>query len=282
MGMLTWQFEHFKTFTPYETMQQAASALDLFEGENTDGVNPRMGSLIQQLGKKTGHPAWMPEMDNDNFTFNDEGSVFRNKARLLSSFFICYPPTMLETKAVKLTSFGKALSRGAVNEEEYYRFIISRFKYPHPSFSDYEQWKKTGEITHPFLLILKVLVELFERYGLAEAYLEPQEIFHKIQPLSDDDSVSDVVNEIYNNRINGFEYQREQYRKVAEIMAFLAISGYVCYCGKDSIALNLIRRHKQGKVFYYLERSSQGIGTGKTRFKENVIDEIKSLWEESK
>ena len=30
--MLEWQFEHFKTFTPYQIMQQAAAALLLFEG----------------------------------------------------------------------------------------------------------------------------------------------------------------------------------------------------------------------------------------------------------
>ena len=29
--MIEWQFEHFKTFTPYATMQQAAASLMLFE-----------------------------------------------------------------------------------------------------------------------------------------------------------------------------------------------------------------------------------------------------------
>ena len=44
--MIEWQFEHFKTFTPYEIMQQAAAALSLYEGENTDGANPKMGKQM--------------------------------------------------------------------------------------------------------------------------------------------------------------------------------------------------------------------------------------------
>lgn len=47
--MIEWQFEHFKTFTPYQMMQQAAAALAQFEGENTDGTNPKMGHLTQEL-----------------------------------------------------------------------------------------------------------------------------------------------------------------------------------------------------------------------------------------
>lgn len=60
--MIEWQFEHFKTFTPYEIMQQAAAALSLYEGENTDGANPKMGKLTDELTINTGHPAWMPDM----------------------------------------------------------------------------------------------------------------------------------------------------------------------------------------------------------------------------
>ena len=40
--MIEWQFEHFKTFTPYEILQQAAAVLMQYEGENTDGSNPQM------------------------------------------------------------------------------------------------------------------------------------------------------------------------------------------------------------------------------------------------
>lgn len=52
--MIEWQFEHFKTFTPYEIMQQAAAALSLYEGENTDGANPKMGKLTDELTINTG------------------------------------------------------------------------------------------------------------------------------------------------------------------------------------------------------------------------------------
>ena len=106
--MIEWQFEHFKTFTSYETMQQAAAALLLYEGENTDGVNPKMRRLTEELTTNTGHPAWMPDRDNGNLSFNSEGSVFRNKARLFSMFYICVPPDLLKTKEYRI---GRVLLR---------------------------------------------------------------------------------------------------------------------------------------------------------------------------
>ena len=101
-----------------------------------------MGRLTEELTLNTGHPAWMPDRENGNLNVNTEGSVFRNKARLFSSFYICVPPDLLKKdgygKQIMLTGFGKALAEGRVSEEEFYRYIIKKFGYPHLAFSDYE------------------------------------------------------------------------------------------------------------------------------------------------
>ena len=155
--MIEWQFEHFKTFTPYEILQQAAAVLMQYEGENTDGSNPQMRHLTDDLIVNTGHPAWMPDRDSENLNINMEGSVFRNKARLFSSFLICVPPDLLSSngykKSVVLTDFGKALALGKIDEENFYRYIIKKFQYPHLAFSDYEKWVESGITIRPLICI---------------------------------------------------------------------------------------------------------------------------------
>lgn len=279
--MIEWSFEHFKTFTPFEVMQQAAAALVLYERENTDGKNPKMSDLTETLIERTNHPAWMPVRETENYTFNQEGSVFRNKARLFSSFLICFPPALLaeneKEKEIQLTDFGRALGNGEISEKEYYDFIIMRFKYPHPAFSDYEEWIQSSKITHPFVLILKVMVELFERSGKVESKITVEEIVHFIQKSNDQTDITKIVDEILEFRTNNESLLKLESRKIREIMSFLTISGYVLHEG-DTYALNLVRRHEYEKSFYYLERSAQGAGGGKKRYAENIIESIKNLW----
>lgn len=223
-----WLFEHFKTFTPYQIMQQAAAALSLYEGESTDGTNPKMGRLTEELKTNTGHPAWMPERENGNLDINTEGSVFRNKARLFSSFYICVPPDLFKQdereKQIMLTEFGKALAEGRISEKEYYDFIVKKFKFPHPAFSNYEEWVALGAEVHPLSLIIKALVYLYEKNGVTSAYLESWEIYHFLQPLKSDEC-TEAVNHILENRTKNHRiaYSTDDLRKINEMLAFLSI-----------------------------------------------------------
>lgn len=287
--MLEWQFEHFKTFTPYQIMQQAAAALLLFEGENTDGANPKMGRLTEELTLNTGHPAWMPDRENGNLNVNTEGSVFRNKARLFSSFYICVPPDLLKKdgygKQIMLTGFGKALAEGRVSEEEFYRYIIKKFGYPHLAFSDYEEWVNEGIAIRPLLLIIKALVTLFEKRGKDAAYITSAEIYSFLQPLKDEECI-DAVSKILEARDNEERqtYSSDKVRKINEMLAFLSIAGYVyidsTQSGEDKYWLNLIMRHPREKTLFYLQRTAGGAGTGTSKEKVNIIDIYKNLWEE--
>ena len=287
--MIEWQFEHFKTFTPYATMQQAAAALMLFEGESTDGINPQMGRLTEELKINTGHPAWMPDRDNGNLSFNAEGSVFRNKARLFSMFYICVPPDLLKSngypKQIVLTEFGKALARGEVSEEEYYRYIITKFQYPHLAYSKYNEWKEAGIVIRPLLCIVKTMVLLFEKEGTAQAYLTSSEVYRYLQQLTNEDCTS-VVNTILEKRSAGGDtpLPSGDTRRISEMLAFLSIAGYVYIdsteSSEDKYRLNLIMRHPLENTLFYLQRSAGGAGTGTSKTKVNVIEQYKKLWED--
>lgn len=287
--MIEWQFEHFKTFTPYEIMQQAAAALLLYEGENTDGSNSKMGHLTEDLTVNTGHPAWMPDRESGNLDINNEGSVFRNKARLFSAFYICVPPDLLKTegygKQIMLTEFGKALAEGSVSEKEFYRYIVKTFAYPHLAYSDYEAWVASGSSVRPLLLIIKALVTLFEEKGRNYAYITAGEVYNFLQPLTDE-NCAQAVRKIIDAResITQRSYSSDKVRKINEMLAFLAIAGYVYIDstegGEDKYWLNLVMRHPKEKTLFYLKRSAGGAGTGTSKEKVCVLDIYKSLWEE--
>lgn len=287
--MIEWQFEHFKTFTPYEIMQQAAAALLLYEGENTDGSNAKMGRLTEDLTINTGHPAWMPDRESGNLDINSEGSVFRNKARLFSAFYICVPPDLLKKegygKQIMLTGFGRALAEGRVSETAFYRYIIKKFGYPHFAYSDYDEWIKSGNSIRPLLLIMKTLVELFEKKGRTNAYITSSEVYTFLQPLMSEDCGL-AVSKIIEARETGIQqsFSSDKIRKLNEMLAFLAIAGYVYIdsteSGEDKYWLNLIMKHPKEKTLFYLQRSAGGAGTGTSKEKVNIIDIYKSLWEE--
>lgn len=287
--MIEWQFEHFKTFTPYEIMQQAAASLLLFEGENTDGTNPKMSRLTEELTLNTGHPAWMPDRESGNLNVNTEGSVFRNKARLFSAFYICVPPDLLKQegygKQIMMTGFGRALAEGRVSEEDFYRYIIKTFGYPHLAYSDYEAWVESNAAVRPLLLIIKTLVSLFEKAGKDDAFITSAEIYSFLQPL-ENENCEVAVSKIIESRQNGKQesFSSDKFRKINEMLAFLSIAGYVYIDSTsgnaDKYWLNLVMRHPREKTYFYLQRTAGGAGTGTSKEKVNIIEKYKLLWEE--
>ncbi|MDP9675750.1 hypothetical protein J2W97_001745 [Paenibacillus jamilae] len=282
--MLVWQFEHFKTFVPYKIMQQAAASLLLFEGQNTDGVNPKMTRLTDMLTERTGHPKWAIERETDNLDIDTEGSIFRNKARLFSSLYIIVPPELLkkngQDKEIALTGFGKALGKGYVSEKDYYNFIIQKFRYPHPCYSDYDEWVSKRIIIRPLIYILKTLVWLFENYTHEQAYLTSLEIALFLQSKSQEDEVT-ASNEILNYRRNETNADKIDTRKIEEMLALLAISGYVYIDSsskKEKYFINLIDVHPWENTHYFYKRTAGGAGTAQKKLSANKLDLIKELW----
>lgn len=288
--MPKWQFEHFKTFVSYDIMQPAAACLLLFEGENTDGGNPKMNRLSRMLIERTGHPSWLidRERGTGNLLVDKEGSVFRNKARLFSSFYIMVPPELLRLnnleKQIMLTEFGKALALGYVSEKDYYDFIIKKFEYPHPVYiEEYKNWTDLNAKVRPFILVLKILVELYEKFGLENAFITSFEIYHFLQPVHNENIVEQVAKEIIEERGTHQLDTKVDTRKVDEMLSFLSKSGYIYIYSHESheyFYLNLLERHTFERSLYFEKRRAGGPGTAQRKFLESKLDSIKKLWEE--
>lgn len=286
---LPWSFEHFKTFTPYEIMQQAASTLLLFEGEGTDGKNLKMNELTELLISRTGHKAWVPNRDNGNLNINSEGSVFRNKARVFSSMYIIYPLSLLEAggygKKIVLTNFGRMLATGKVSKSDFYKFIISQYHYPHAAFDDYENWVLSGKKLYPFKLILKVLLYLFKKEGYCAAYLTENEVYTYLKcTLSQ--KAEDIGTKILKDRsepkprTSSSSINKDDLRNIKDILSFLCIGEYLILDAnstENKYWLNLCRKHPLEKTLFYLSRTASGGGMGKRSQKYDIVKELEEL-----
>lgn len=169
-------------------------------------------------------------------------------------------------------------------EKAFYEYIVKKFGYPHPAYSDYDLWVNSGRKIRPLLLIIKTLVFLFESYGFDAAYLTSEEVYRYLQPLENEDC-SYIIKTIHESRSKDKEsISSDNLRKINEMMAFLAIAGFVyidSYKQKvDKYRLNLISVHPKEKTFFFLERTAGGAGTGTKKEKVNVLENLKKLWTE--
>ncbi len=184
-----------------------------------------------------------------------------------------------------LTDFGHSLARGEISESEFYEYIVKKFQYPHLAYSDYEEWVNSGSTIRPLLLIIKSLVKIFENAGRNAAYITSFEVYKYLQPLTDE-NCDKAVEEILDARAKGISdsVTGDTIRKINEMLAFLAIAGYVYIDstepGADRYWLNLIMKHPKEKTLFYLCRSAGGAGTGTKKTSVNVLDIYKSMWEE--
>ncbi|MCM3382139.1 hypothetical protein [Shouchella rhizosphaerae] len=289
--MLEWQFEHFKTFYNFPIMQQTAACLLLFEGQSPEATkNLKLNQLTDMLIESTGHKAWKPARDMGNLNIDDEGgSIFRNKARLLSSFYICVPFDLLTEsnmdKQIVLTPFGKALGLGYIEEGDFFNFIIKKFQYPNPAFSNYKDWVASGIVIRPFILILKSLVFLYENYGLEQSYLTNKEVCSYLVPLKNESSEI-AMNTLIDHRKKNIlpPANNQDPRKVKEILFFLSMSKYVYIdtttSSEEFFRLNLIDFHSKEKTYFFESRSAGGAGYGKKKFRESKLEKIKKLWKD--
>jgi len=85
---LPWNFEAFRSFISFEVLQQAASVLCLYDKQYFFENNYILEKFEEDLSKRTG-VEWLPKRNIDSdILFNTEGNLFRNKARVFSSFYL--------------------------------------------------------------------------------------------------------------------------------------------------------------------------------------------------
>ena len=256
---LLWKFEAFREYVAYEVLQPALSVLNLFEGEVISEANPKIKRLEKLLQERTAKYTWKPNRSGtEDLLWNAEGDFTRNKERLFTSLLLMYPKDMANG-TLQLTEFGKALGTGHISREEFYEFIISNFKYPHPAYEDnWKQWKESGEELFPFILILQVLLDLFDE-GVEHCFLSVREVEFILVPDPNHNNSKAFAKTILKTRVDGslatLKLSGDKLtRKITDLLGFLTISGFAYYLPNGDVGLNLISRHTEEKTHYFIER----------------------------
>jgi hypothetical protein len=170
---------------------------------------------------------------------------------------------------VSLTAFGKSLAKGEVSKSEFYKFIITRFKYPHPAWDDnWKAWNEKGTELYPFLYILNALHLLHEK-NESMAYLTTEEVADYLHIYNNNSCVSHGVEAILHARKHNLPAQIKRqdniHRKISDVLGFLCLTDY-CFFKGEKIYLNLLQNHSDEKVNFWGNRN-----------KQNKLEEIKTM-----
>jgi hypothetical protein len=258
---LPWNFEAFRRYVVYRRMQQAAAVLSMYEGQELSSGNPRMEELLEDLRVRTGEE-WLPQRSgSESVRFNLEGDFYRNKGRLLTSLYVLQPKQLVKsgTPTITLTEFGRALGTGYVSEEEYYRFIVTRYEFPHPAYDEnWAAWTAAKKRLKPLVYVLQVLMELY-KLDEDQAYVNSQELATFGYETASHNKTPGVAQAILKGRKTGGQkrkYSDEVNRKINDMLGFLSLAGYVFYNG-DSVDLNLMGVHPEELAYYWLKRKTR-------------------------
>jgi len=266
---LPWNFEAFRRFIDYKTLQKAASVLCLFDGRKVIGSPRDLEEFQTTLDSRTGLE-WLPDRNvSDDILFNVEGNVFRNKARVFSSFFLLNPKLMESTGCIVTTKFGKALGWGFIPEQEFYNTIVMKFQYPHPVYDEnWSAWNDANVKLKPFLFILQILYKLHQ-IDKNHDWVSVKEFAEFAHSNPFHEKAGEIAQNIYNSRINEQVISRERTdrieRKIGDIFGFLCMTG-LCYYIDSNIKLNLVKKSNQENVYFYEKRNQ-----------ESRLEEINSL-----
>lgn len=268
-SQLPWNFEAFRRFIDYRTMQKAASVICLFDGKNLVDNPKNLEEFQETLNDRTGLE-WLPKREvSEDIQFNIEGNVFRNKARVLTSFYLFDPRSLEKGNTLKATPFCKALGAGKISEKEFYGTIITRFKYPHPAYDEnWSSWKNANIELKPLVFILQILIAL-HKIDKNQDFISIKEFAEFAHSNPFHDKAQEIAKKIYNARVSKINISRERSdkidRKIGDIFGFICMTG-LCYYIDTGIRLNLIRKNQQENVYFYEQRNQ-----------ENALEEIEAL-----
>lgn len=251
-----------RNFLNFEVLQQAAATLDRYEGLVYTAEPSRTSQLGEELNERTGLE-WLPRRaQDDRVLFNPEGSIFRNKARVLTSMGILDAEALRVTKTVELTAFGKALGQGRLSRERFYEDIVTSFSYPHPAYPDGgNQWREASASVRPFVLIIKVLTALV-RIDPHHNTLSSAEFVDWVASQSPNFDPNTSAEAIRVAREDGAESQNDSpqnaaRRNATDLFGFLCITGLTYFISSGTIALNLVSVSSRDKTHFFLNRNGE-------------------------
>lgn len=254
---LKWNFEAFRQYLNFEVLQQAASALMVFDGFNyrDDIADTRNFEIL--LKERTGLD-WSPNRDTpEGVIFDPEGSVFRNKARVFTSMQILDAQSLQAQKIAKLTDFGRMLGSGRISKTEFYEYQIKNFGYPHPAYPDSAVgWQAQKAQVKPFEYLIEVLIGLVKT-NIAENRITSKEFLEfmmtdapEFDPLSAVNSILEARKSLSGEKV---AFATEDMRNASDIFGFLCMTGLAFYISPGEISLNLVAISEKDKTHYFFK-----------------------------
>lgn len=251
-----WNFEAFRNFIGFAPIQQACTSLLHHNGISLDNADIELKHLNHLLLERTGRE-WTPDRNpGGNVIFETEGSLFRNKKRVFTSFYLLDAERFEKDNSLWLTPFGQAIAEGHVSAVDFYKFIIRNFKYPHPAYEDnWEWWNSAKRELLPLTFILRIASHLSQMTGHLEA-VSIKEVAHFGGPNPSTNEASSVAEAIKVARETKTTIRHERTdaldRKIGDMFAFLAMSPWATLRSK-SLSLNPIRRDSDDSPSIWLD-----------------------------
>jgi hypothetical protein len=218
-----------------------------------------MEQFSNRLNLKTGLD-WLPNrLVSEGVLYNVEGDVFRNKARVLTSFYLIDPICLESNSPLKITEFGRALALGFISRREFYEEIFRRFEYPHPAYDEnWEAWTRAGVRIKPLAFFLKILTELYLLDG--QGYISTSELAEHAHPKPFMNLAPEIASSIHEHRMKDKTIERTRSdkvdRKINDILAFMSISEFTFYRG-STVCLNLMDIHREEGTLFWESRNGQ-------------------------
>jgi hypothetical protein len=235
---LTWNIEAFRPYMAFECMQQAASAILLFDGVNYSDNPEALTAIEQSLQNRTGMQ-WLPERELPiGVNFNAEGNFMRNKGRILTSLGIIHTEEARQNKTLSLTPWGKSLALGLKTKEDYYLHQIKSFGYPHLAYPESARtWNDKNISVKPFLYLLELLV-LGSECKPKALMITIEEIAGIAMAEKANYAARDAVADIEEHRTLNLALppiSSNKRRNANDLIGFLQLSGLVSRSGSRSV-----------------------------------------------
>ena len=253
-----WNFEAFRNFIGFAPIQQACTSLLVHNGISLEHADIELKHLNHLLYERTARE-WTPDRNpGGNILWETEGSLFRNKKRVFTSFFLIDAERYEMENRLWLTPFGKAIADGQVMAPDFYRFIIRNFRYPHPAYEDnWEWWTSVNRELRPLAFLLRIVSHLSILTGTFEA-VSIREVAYFGGPNPSTSDALAVAEAIRNARDakEKFDHERSDAldRKIGDMFAFLAMSPWAAIRGRG-LTLNPIRRNSDDNPSNWIDLS---------------------------
>ena len=250
-----WNFEAFRNFIGFAPIQQACTSLLVHDGISLENADIQLRHLNHLLLARTGHE-WTPDRNpGGNVTWETEGSLFRNKKRIFTSFYLIDAEKYETESRLILTPFGRAIAEGLVSEVDFYKSIIQKFEFPHPAYEDnWNWWRQEERELRPLVFILSILKHLCIMSSQIET-VSTREIAHFGGPSPSTHEAESVALRIKQSRDLGETFEHKfldsHDRKINDMIAFLAMSPWAANKAKG-LTLNPIRRNQENSTFSWL------------------------------